>query len=81
MNNITVNEELVSLAISAPAREGEANASAASFLADVFGVKKQQVELSVGSKSRVKVFKIYGLNTEQAMEKLKQASCQPEPEC
>lgn len=76
VNNITVNKEHVSLAISAPAREGEANASATTFLADVLGVKKRQVELSVGSKSREKVFKIYGLNSEQAMEKLNGALCQ-----
>ncbi len=48
--------DVVELAIDAPAREGEANAALAAFLADALGVKKRDVTLQSGGKSREKVF-------------------------
>lgn len=76
VNSFSITEGSVSLAISAPAREGEANAAAALFLAEVLGVKKRQVELVIGSKSREKVFKVHGLDSDAALTRLMQASGQ-----
>lgn len=77
VNSITVTEASVSLAISTPAREGQANVSAALYLADILGVKKRQIELAIGSKSREKVFKVHGLDSTVALAKLMQASAHP----
>ena len=46
----------VEVAFDAPAREGEANEALAAFLADTLQVKKRQVTLRSGGKSRDKVF-------------------------
>lgn len=50
------------LKITAPPVEGAANASVIKFLSDALGVRKSQVELISGEKSREKVVRIIGLS-------------------
>ncbi|KAJ4779622.1 UPF0235 protein [Rhynchospora pubera] len=50
-----IGEEAVGVQIDAPARDGEANAALLDFISSVLGVKKRQVSIGSGSKSREKV--------------------------
>ncbi|ONK57117.1 uncharacterized protein A4U43_C10F16790 [Asparagus officinalis] len=50
-----ISDEAVGVQIDAPARDGEANAALVDFISSVLGVKKRQVSISSGSKSREKV--------------------------
>ncbi|KAI4330131.1 hypothetical protein MLD38_028436 [Melastoma candidum] len=50
-----VGEEAVGVAIDAPAKDGEANAALLEFISSVLGVKRRQVSIASGSKSRDKV--------------------------
>nr|KAJ0193545.1 hypothetical protein LSAT_V11C800446060 [Lactuca sativa]KAJ0194117.1 hypothetical protein LSAT_V11C800446020 [Lactuca sativa] len=50
--------------IDAPAKDGEANAALLEFLSSVIRVKKRQVSLGVGSKSRDKVLIVEGVSLE-----------------
>jgi uncharacterized protein (TIGR00251 family) len=68
--------DAVELAIDAPAREGEANAALTEFLAELLGVKKRDVALHSGGKSRDKVFRVEGLAPEEAVVRLR-ASLEP----
>eukprot|EP00252_Welwitschia_mirabilis_P009835 TRINITY_DN2270_c0_g1_i1.p1 TRINITY_DN2270_c0_g1~~TRINITY_DN2270_c0_g1_i1.p1 ORF type:complete len:123 (-),score=20.08 TRINITY_DN2270_c0_g1_i1:401-769(-) len=49
-----VNEEAVGVQIDAPARDGEANAALIDFMSTVLGVKRRQLSIGSGSKSREK---------------------------
>ncbi|XP_021728101.1 LOW QUALITY PROTEIN: UPF0235 protein C15orf40 homolog [Chenopodium quinoa] len=56
LSSITdVGEEAVGVQIDAPARDGEANAALLDFISSVIGVKKRQLSIGSGSKSRDKV--------------------------
>ncbi|KAJ4786522.1 UPF0235 protein [Rhynchospora pubera] len=50
-----IGEEAIGVQIDAPARDGEANAALLDFISSVLGVKKRQVSIGSGSKSREKV--------------------------
>ncbi|KAK4416757.1 hypothetical protein Salat_2501200 [Sesamum alatum] len=50
-----MNDEALGVQIDAPAKDGEANAALLDYISSVIGVKKRQVSISSGSKSRVKV--------------------------
>ncbi|GMH24499.1 hypothetical protein Nepgr_026342 [Nepenthes gracilis] len=50
-----VNDEAVGVQIDAPARDGEANAALLDYISSVIGVKRRQVSIGSGSKSRDKV--------------------------
>ncbi|KAF3336489.1 hypothetical protein FCM35_KLT19075 [Carex littledalei] len=50
-----IGEDAVGVQIDAPARDGEANAALVDFISSVLGVKKRQVSIGSGSKSREKV--------------------------
>ncbi|EZA62610.1 hypothetical protein X777_10241, partial [Ooceraea biroi] len=66
-NNITdISNEAVSIAISAPPTEGEANAELVKYLASVLGLRK-----SDGSRSRQKVVVVTGTSAEQVLMKLR----------
>ncbi|XP_043921526.1 UPF0235 protein C15orf40 homolog [Protopterus annectens] len=73
LNAITdVSTEAVGVAIAAPPSEGEANAELVHFLSKVLQVKKSEVILDKGSKSREKVVKILApLTPEAILEKLR----------
>ncbi|KAK1311075.1 hypothetical protein QJS10_CPA08g01344 [Acorus calamus] len=48
-------DESVGVQIDAPARDGEANAALIEYMASVLGVKRRQVSIGSGSKSREKI--------------------------
>ncbi|KAK9991256.1 hypothetical protein SO802_026241, partial [Lithocarpus litseifolius] len=50
-----ISDEAVGVQIDAPARDGEANAALLDFISSVLGVKRRQVSVGSGSKSRDKV--------------------------
>ncbi|XP_011875365.1 PREDICTED: UPF0235 protein C15orf40 homolog [Vollenhovia emeryi] len=71
-NNVTdISDEAVGIAISAPPTEGEANAELVKYLASVFGVRKSDVSLNRGSRSRQKVVVVSGTTADQVLAKLK----------
>ncbi|KAJ0041478.1 hypothetical protein Pint_27162 [Pistacia integerrima] len=50
-----VSDEVVGVQIDAPAKDGEANAALLEYISSVLGVKRRQVSIGSGSKSRDKV--------------------------
>lgn len=63
--------EAVSVAIAAPPSEGEANAELCRYLSKVLELRKSDVVLDKGSKSREKVVKLLASTTpEEVLEKL-----------
>ncbi|XP_043840572.1 UPF0235 protein C15orf40 homolog [Dromiciops gliroides] len=78
-NAITdVTTENISVAIAAPPSEGEANAELCRYLSKVLELRKSDVILDKGGKSREKVVKILASTTpEEILEKLKKESEAP----
>ncbi|XP_072291450.1 UPF0235 protein C15orf40 homolog [Eucyclogobius newberryi] len=67
-----VSAEAVGVAIAAPPTDGEANAELVRFLSQVLGLKKSQVALDKGSRSRDKVIKLDStLGPEEVLQRLK----------
>ncbi|NXN47497.1 CO040 protein, partial [Rhinoptilus africanus] len=67
-----VTAEAVGVAIAAPPSEGEANAELCRYLSKVLEVKKSEVTLEKGGKSREKVVKILvSMTPDEILEKLK----------
>ncbi|HEY1160260.1 MAG TPA: DUF167 domain-containing protein [Terracidiphilus sp.] len=58
------------IAVQAPAVEGRANSALVEFLAETFGLPKNQVELVSGELSRSKVFLLRGVTPAKAEAKL-----------
>ncbi|MFS8023632.1 putative YggU-like superfamily protein [Helianthus anomalus] len=58
------DDEAVGVQIDAPAKDGEANAALLDYMSSVIGVKKRQVSLGAGSKSRDKVLIVEGVSLE-----------------
>jgi uncharacterized protein (TIGR00251 family) len=54
------------IAVQSPPVDGKANAALIGFLAEMFGVAKNQVEIVGGELSRSKVFLVRGVSLEQA---------------
>ncbi|XP_042025049.1 UPF0235 protein C15orf40 homolog [Salvia splendens] len=50
-----MNDNAVGVQIDAPAKDGEANAALLDYISSVIGVKKRQVSIGSGSKSRDKI--------------------------
>lgn len=75
LNNITeVSAEAVGVAIAAPPTDGEANAELIRFLSEVLDLKKSQISLDKGSRSRDKLIKVdSALGPEEVLQRLKQA--------
>ncbi|GAA0146194.1 hypothetical protein LIER_06207 [Lithospermum erythrorhizon] len=56
LSSITdISDEAVGVQIDAPAKDGEANAALIDYISSVIGVKKRQVSIRSGSKSRDKI--------------------------
>lgn len=71
-NNVTdISDEAVGIAISAPPMEGEANAELVKYLASIFELRKSDVSLDRGSRSRQKVVIVSGITIDQVLAKLK----------
>ena len=64
-------EDVLYIKITAPPVEGAANESIVKFLAKELGVKKNQVSLERGDKSREKRFVISGVTEEYIKNRLK----------
>jgi len=56
--------DAVKLRVAAPPVEGRANSAVTELLADLFGIKASAVELVAGGKSRVKRFRLRGVDAE-----------------
>eukprot|EP00667_Euglena_gracilis_P025618 EG_transcript_30171 len=67
------DEEALSVAIAAPPREGEANATLCEYIAEVLGLKRRQVSLDRGSKSRHKVLLVEDLDAATVWDRLRGA--------
>ncbi|MEO7719422.1 MAG: DUF167 domain-containing protein [Capsulimonas sp.] len=65
---------IVSMRITAPPIEGAANAACCEFLAEALGVRKSQVSLVSGAKSRSKVLLVTELPADEAERRLTQLS-------
>ncbi|XP_051739846.1 UPF0235 protein C15orf40 homolog [Ctenopharyngodon idella] len=67
-----VSEEAVGVAIAAPPTDGEANAELLRYISKVLELKKSEVSLDKGSKSREKVIKVTAdVSQEEILKKLK----------
>ncbi|XP_042492690.1 UPF0235 protein C15orf40 homolog [Macadamia integrifolia] len=64
------NDEAVGVQIDAPARDGEANAALIDYISSVIGVKKRQVSVGSGSKSRDKVVLVEEVNLQTVFDAL-----------
>jgi len=62
------------IAVRAPPVEGKANSALIAFLAEIFGVSKNKVEIVSGKLSRSKVFLLHGVNLEKAKARLASAT-------
>ncbi|KAL6480512.1 hypothetical protein MHYP_G00115450 [Metynnis hypsauchen] len=67
-----VSSEAVGVAIAAPPTDGEANAELVRYLAKVLELKKSEIMLDKGSKSREKIIKVTAsISKEEVLERLK----------
>jgi uncharacterized protein (TIGR00251 family) len=65
-NEVTAwRDGVLHVRLTAPPVEGAANAACRDFLADLLGVKRAQVELVGGERSREKRFRVSGLTDEE----------------
>nr|XP_034323144.1 UPF0235 protein C15orf40 homolog isoform X3 [Crassostrea gigas]XP_034323145.1 UPF0235 protein C15orf40 homolog isoform X3 [Crassostrea gigas] len=71
-NAITdISEEGVGVQISAPPVDGEANAELLKFMSKTLGVRKSDVVLGKGSKSRCKTLLIHGKGVEEVLTQIR----------
>ncbi|CAI0555010.1 unnamed protein product [Linum tenue] len=68
-----VSDEAVGVQIDAPAKDGEANAALLDYISSVLGVKRRQVSLGAGSKSRDKVVIVEELTIQDVFSALKKS--------
>ncbi|KAL6651737.1 hypothetical protein ACP70R_010662 [Stipagrostis hirtigluma subsp. patula] len=66
-----IGDEAVGVQIDAPARDGEANAALVDFISSVLGVKKREVSIGSGSKSREKVILVQDATLQGVYDALK----------
>ena len=67
---VGVEGDQIKVKIAAPPEKGKANKEIISFLAKVLGLRKKDVVIENGEKSRVKLVRIYGVEKERVFEKL-----------
>lgn len=65
--------DALNIKLKAPAVDGKANQALVKFLAGFLGVKKKDLEITSGEKSRTKTVTVKGLKTDKIMEILNQA--------
>ncbi|KAK3419196.1 hypothetical protein EUGRSUZ_H04923 [Eucalyptus grandis] len=68
------SDEAVGVQIDAPAKDGEANAALLEYMSSVLGVKKRQVSIGSGSKSRDKVVIVEEVTVKTVFDALARAS-------
>ncbi|ORX89436.1 hypothetical protein K493DRAFT_318668 [Basidiobolus meristosporus CBS 931.73] len=69
-NQITDIGDRVGVQISAPPREGEANRGVVEFVAEVLKVRKSNITIVSGLKSREKVVSIEGVTADEVIERI-----------
>lgn len=69
-----LSDEAVGVQIDAPAKDGEANAALLEYMSSVLGVKKRQVSIGSGSKSRDKVVIVEEVTVKTVFDALARAS-------
>ena len=67
---LAIDDEGVGIAVDEVPREGKANEALLDILSDLLDLKKRQVSLERGHKSRSKVFLIEGISPEELHSKL-----------
>ncbi|CAN4122126.1 unnamed protein product [Withania somnifera] len=65
-----LNDDAVGVQIDAPAKDGEANAALVHYISSVVGVKKRQVSIGSGSKSRDKVIIVEDVTLQSVFDSL-----------
>ncbi len=60
----------VKLKIAAPPEKGKANKEIIAFLSELIGIKKKNLVIEKGEKSRIKLVRIYGVKKDKVFEKL-----------
>lgn len=71
-----MKEDALKISVTSPAREGMANKTCTEFLAKELGIKRYQVEIVKGHKSRRKILRITGLTQYELEQRLKEKSDQ-----
>ncbi|BAT79212.1 hypothetical protein LR48_Vigan04g135300 [Vigna angularis] len=71
-----ISDEAVGVQIDAPARDGEANAALLDFFSSVLGVKRRQVSIGTGSKSRDKTVIVEDVTQQYVFDALDKVSKQ-----
>ncbi|KAK4760978.1 hypothetical protein SAY87_005871 [Trapa incisa] len=69
-----LSEEAVGVQIDAPPKDGEANAALLDYMSSVLGVKRRQVSLGSGSRSRDKVLIVEDVTIQGVFDSLSKAS-------
>jgi uncharacterized protein YggU (UPF0235/DUF167 family) len=69
-----LGSEALDVAVDAKPVDGEANAAIAEYVAELLGLKRRDVTLVAGGKSRDKVLAVEGLSAAQGLEQLRQAA-------
>ncbi|TYI85953.1 hypothetical protein E1A91_D04G033700v1 [Gossypium mustelinum] len=68
------SDDSVGVQIDAPAKDGEANAALLDYISSVLGVKRRQVSIGSGSKSRDKVVVVEEITPQTVFDALNKAS-------
>ncbi|KAE8663640.1 UTP--glucose-1-phosphate uridylyltransferase isoform 1 [Hibiscus syriacus] len=68
------SDDAVGVQIDAPAKDGEANAALLDYISSVLGVKRRQVSIGSGSKSRDKVVIVEEITLQTVFDALSKAS-------
>jgi uncharacterized protein (TIGR00251 family) len=71
--SVTLGPDALEVAIDAKPVDGEANTAIVEYVAEVLGLKKRDVTLVSGAKSRHKVLAVEGLDAQAALQRLLQA--------
>lgn len=64
-------ETALKIRLTSPPVEGAANSACIEFLANVLGIRKSQVEIMSGQKSRIKQIKLTGISLQEAEDLIK----------
>lgn len=63
-------DDTLCVKITAPPVEGAANAAIVKFIADALGIRRSQVEIATGEKSREKTLRVSGLSQDEMCSRL-----------
>ena len=74
VSSVALGADALDVAIDAKPVDGQANEGITDYIAELLGLKRRDVALQVGHKSREKVLAVSGLSAEQALERLRAAA-------